>query len=286
MERAAILGAGEMGASLARRLAETARFERVVLIDVDEGKARGKALDLLQSGPIEGYDTRVLGAGGLAAAEGADVLIVADPPELPAGSPGLLPPTSFVAEVVRAVGAGLLLVAVADGAPLVTAAVRAGLPRHRVLGSAPIAAASALRRRLAQLLDARAREVALTVLGLPLQGLILPRGSATVGGVPVERLSPVAERRAVETLRRQRLGPVVLAAAAHQALLALLGSGEAIVPAFAALEGEYGHRHLALAVPARLGGGRVMGVVEVPLDPVDRTAFDTLAARALADAFA
>ena len=282
MKTVAILGAGELGATLARRLAETGRFAQVCLVDADLGRAKGKALDLLQSGPVEGYDTRLLGARRLKDLGAVDALVVADSTDLPVSSPGLGPPESFVREVVEATGAGLLVVATARGAALVAQAVRAGVPRVRVVGSSPLATAAALRWRIAEELSVSAREVALTVLGLPPDEPILPQGSATVGGVPVVGLSPLTLRRAMGAVKGRGPGPVALAAAACRVLVALCGSTPSVLPVFVVLEGEYGHRRVALAVPARLGHGRVEGIVEVPLEAVDRTAFDTLAAAAFA----
>ena len=282
MKTVAILGAGELGATLARRLAETGRFARVCLVDADEGRAKGKALDLLQSGPIEGYDTLLEGARSLKGLGAVDALIVADSPGLPVSSPGLAPPESFVREVVEATGNGLLVVATAFGGPLVQRAVRAGLPRVRVVGSSPLATAAAFRRQIADELGVGPREVSLTVLGQPPGEAIVPQGSATVGGVPLAGLSPLALRRALFAVKDRVPGPVSLAAAAGRVLSALYGSSPSVLPAFVALEGEYGHRRVALAVPARLGHGRVEGILEIPLETVDRTAFDTLAARAFA----
>ena len=282
MKTVAILGAGELGATLARRLAETGRFASVCLVDGDLDRAKGKALDLLQAGPIEGYDTRLLGAPRLKGLGAVDALVVADPADLPVSSPGLAPPASFVRDVVEATGAGLLVVATGHAAALVAEAVRLGLPRTKVVGSSPLATAAALRSRIAEELAVTPREVALTVLGLPPDEPIVPWASATVGGVPLAGLSPLALRRALEAVKGRAPGPVSLAAAACRVLKALCGSTPAVLPAFVTLEGEYGHRRIALAVPARLGHGRVESIVEVPLETVDRTAFDTLAARAFA----
>jgi malate dehydrogenase len=282
MRTIAILGAGELGATLARRLAETSRFAVVYLVDADEGRAKGKALDLLQSGPLEGYDTRLEGTRSARGLGELDVVVVADSTELPVSSPGLAPPESYVREVVEATGRGLLVVATAHGAAFVAAAVRAGLRRTQVVGSSPLAVAAALRSHIAGQLSVAPREVALTVLGLPPDHAILPHASATVGGVPVAGLSPLALRRAMAALEGRVPGPVALAAAACRVLTALGGSVPAVLPVFATLDGEYGHRRVAVAVPARLGHGRVEGIVEIPLEAVDRTAFDTLAQRAFA----
>jgi malate dehydrogenase len=276
----AILGAGELGATLARRLAESGRCQSVVLVDADEGRAKGKALDILQSGPVEVYDTRLVGAANLDGLGALDALVVADPPDLPAAARDVAPPDSFVKSLVRATGQGVLLVASAHGAALVAAAAQAGLPRARVLGSSPLATAGALRAGLGEALEVSARQVQLTVLGLPPDRAILPRGSATVGGLPVERLSPLAERRVLEAVTKRAPGPVALAVAAERVLAAVFARATSVLPSFAVLEGEYGHRHAAVAVPCRLGRGRLQGVVEVPLETVDRTAFDNLAERA------
>lgn len=276
MSTIAILGAGETGATLARRLAETERFAAIWLVDEDEGRALGKALDLVQSGPLEGYDTEVRGTDRLDKLPELAALVVAETPGLPRGSPGLGPPDSFVATLVRAVGRGFLLDASPRGAPLVATAVRAGLPRARVAGSSPVASAGALRARLAEDLTAAPRDVSLTVLGLPPDRWILPRGAAALGGVPLERLAPLAERRALRAVQGRDLGPVSLATAAARVLVAVFARMPAVLPVFAGLDGEFGHRRTALAVPARLARGRVE-VVEIPLDPKDRVALDALA---------
>src|SRR5262249_5111662 len=182
------------------------------------------------------------------------------------------PPPSFVSELVAATAAGTLVVAGPDPVPYVAAACRGGLPRQRVIGSAPVAAAAALRRRLASELAASAAAVAVTVLGRPPDRYLLPRGTATLGGVPVERLSPVAERRALEGLRSRRLGPVALAAAAHAVVRALAGESS-VLPVVAILDGELGHRRAALAVPARLGRGRLHAILDFAPDPVGKVAF-------------
>jgi malate dehydrogenase len=277
-----ILGAGEVSATLARRLAESGRFASVYLVDEDVGRAKGKALDLAQSGPVEGYDTRLHGLARIEDLPPLAALVVAEPGSLPRSGPGTGPPETFVKSVVRAAGAGLILDVSADGAALVAAAVRLGFPRARVLGSFPLAVAGALRVRLAEELAVAASSVSLTLIGLPPERSLLPRGSCTIGGVPIDRLSPLAERRALEAVRGRIPGPVALATAADRVLRAALQSAPTVLPVFAALQGEYGHRGAVLAVPARLARGGVAGVVELPLDPGDRAAFDTLADRSRA----
>jgi malate dehydrogenase len=273
--RIAILGAGDLGATLARRLAEREAARHVVLVDANEGRARGKALDLLQSGPVEGYDTEVTGTAALP--EGCDVVIAADPPELEGRSSR--DAAAWLAGLAPRLGRGPFLVGGEHGPALVEAAVRAGLPRERVVGSAPLAWAGALRRSLARETGASAADLGLAVLGLPPDHLVVPGRGVTASGLPVEAVASTALRRAMDAVRRRTLGPVALAAAADRLLAALLGPVGPVLPAWATLEGEFGHRGMALAVPVRLGSGRIQAVVEVPLEPVERVAFDNAAQR-------
>jgi malate dehydrogenase len=158
-------------------------------------------------------------------------------------------------------------------------AVAAGLPRERVMGSAPVAQAAALRRHLAELLDVEPRELSAGVLGVPPHGLVAPQSAALLGGVPVSALHPSALRQALAAVSRRAPGPVALAAAAARVIHALAGSRATVLPVVTSLSGEYGQRGVALAVPARLRAGGVEGVVDVPLEPVERIAIENAAAR-------
>ena len=285
MHSIAILGAGDLAATLARRVAEQELARRVVLVDPDEPRARGKALDISQSGPVEGFDVQVEAAATLAGAGAFDILVVADPGEL---ADPLLPPARARAlgeSLVPVAGKRLLLVAAASASTVIEAAVRKGMGRQLVLGSAPVAYAGALARRLASEMQVEPRGVSALVLGLPPDQMVIPRESACVGGVPVDRLSPVALRRAAAGLASRAPGPVALAAAAARVLRALRGSRPSILSVLVSLQGEYGHRGVAVAVPARLASGGVDSVVEVPLEPVDRVAFDRAAQRRLQEAY-
>jgi malate/lactate dehydrogenase len=177
---------------------------------------------------------------------------------------------------LASVGRGPLVVAGGDPA-VVEAAVEKGHPRDLVLGSAPVAIASSLRRHLALALDGRPSDIAATVLGRPPGRLVMPRGTALLGGLPIDRIAPSAARTALARLQGRWPGPVALAAAAARVLRALSSSDASVLSVIVSLAGEYGHRGRALAVPARLGHGRVLGVVELDLDPVDRVAFDNAA---------
>ena len=272
----AVIGAGELGATLARRLAAGAVYRRVLLLDPDVGKARGKALDILQSGPVEGFDTLVEG-GALESLGDVDAVAIADPPAL---DPGHLPsegggdPGSACA---LALGRGPLVVA--GGHPaLVEMAVEKGHPRDRVLGSAPVAIAAALRRHLAL----GPRRPAARRRGHR------PRPSpGPAGDAPRHRPHRRGAHRPPRSLRRPRRPGARAKGDGRarwpwppppRACCARSRSADpSVLSVIVSLAGEYGHRGRALAVPARLGHGRVLGVVELDLDPVDRVAFDNAA---------
>ena len=279
MRTVAILGAGDLAATLARLIAEAELARCVVLVDANEGRAKGKALDIAQSGPVEGFDARVEACASLEAVVDPDVVVVADPDDLADAVLLSTRGAERIAGWLPAVGKGTLVVAGPHPSPLVEAAVAKGFPRDRVLGSSPVAAAAALRRRLSAELRVEPREIAVTVLGLPPAQLLAPQATATVAGLPVDKVSPLAFRRALTALHGRAAGPVALAAAALRVLQALEGSRATVLPVVARLDGEYGHRRVALAVPARLRSGRIESVVEVSLDPVDRVAFDNAADR-------
>ena len=279
MNTIVIIGAGEVGATLARLIAEAELARRVVLVDENEGRARGKALDIAQAGPVDRFDVRVEGVADASSVTGADSVVIADPEAL---ADTVLLPTR-AAQLVDALGPVLaksfLLVAGPEPSPVIEAAIARGVARERVLGSAPVAWAAALRRHVSGELRVEPREVSAFVMGLPPPHLLVPQWSVTLAGVPVDRLSPTVLRRALETLQRRRMGPVALASAAVRVLKAVSGSRSSLLPVVSGLAGEYCHRRIALAVPARLRAGRLEEIVELPLDPIDRVGFDNAAQR-------
>lgn len=274
-----ILGAGDLGATLARLLAERELVRRVGLVDADVGKAKGKALDIAQSGPVDRFDVTIEGFPSPEAAPAAECWVIADPPDL-AGPGGDKRAADLARAMAGVVGHGMLVVAPAQNGPALVEAAAQRLPSSdRVVGSAPVAFAAALRRSLAVELGIEPSAVQAVLIGLPPAHALVPYGTALAGGVPVDRLSAVATRRALEALRSRVLGPVALAHAAAQVLAALFNERPSVLPVFALLTGQYGHRGVALAVPARLCGGRLDAVVEFALESVDRVALDTAADR-------
>lgn len=268
-----ILGAGDLGATLARRLAGRELARRIVLVDPDDGKARGKALDILQSGPVDRFDTAVEGAADAAALGEPEILVVADAPELAEGRGA----ADRLGQLVAKVKPRLVVVAGARPGSSVDGVLAAGFPAERIAGSAPVAVASAIRRRLAAALDVEARTVGLALLGLPPDVIVVPHASAVVGGVPIEQLRPSAVRQAVLEVGGRTPGPVALAAAAVHVIAALVSPRTAVLPVLARGDAGFGLGRPTIALPRRLGGWRVGPSLEVALEPYERVALENAA---------
>ena len=266
-----ILGAGEHGATLARRLAGREIARRIVLVDTDEGKARGKALDILQSGPIDRFDTRIEGAA--AAVDEPDILVVGDAPEFSEGPAA----ADRLGQLVAQSKPRMIVVAGARPAPLVDAILASGFAGDRIAGSAPVAVAAAIRRRLATALEVEASSVCLALLGLPPDVIVVPHASAAVGGVPIEQLRPALVRQAVQEASGRTPGPVALAAAAVHVIAALVAPGLSVLPVVARGDGALGLGRATIALPRRLGAWRVGETLEVALEPYERVALENAA---------
>jgi hypothetical protein len=265
MRSVAIVGAGELGATLARLLADREQVRRVLLVDPDVGRAQGKALDLMQSGPVERSDTRIEGVGELAGE--CEAIVIADPSELAAADVTPLRRADFMRQLAPHLGSAPLVIAAANPAPLVSAAVEHGIPADRVLGSAAVAWSAALRRLLAEELEVEPSAVTAVVAGHPPD--LVPLG-VTLGGAPLSGSGLSSLGRAMERLKATPFGPVSLAAAAARVLRALAGTRACALPLV--LRG-------GVAVPARVAAGRVLGPVVFELSPRERVLFDNAAER-------
>ena len=262
MSTVTILGAGELGGSIAYALARAERVGRVVLIDEGTGAA-GKALDIQQSGPIEGFHTRVEGTPDLTRVTGCAVCVVADSggADLTVGS--YEKALAMMARLKGFVGAVPMVFAGAGQADLLLASVReAGFERRRVIGSAPEALASAVRAIAA--LEARCSpsEVALSVLGAPPSGFVIPWSEASIGGHSLERVLTQVQIRNIEA-RVARLwppGPHALGTAAARVVEAIVTSSRRAPGVLTVLGGEFGVRNRAGVLPCLLGPD---GIVEV-----------------------
>jgi malate dehydrogenase len=296
MPKVAFVGAGNVGATAAVFTAE-ANVADVTLIDVVEGLAAGKAVDLLAASPLRGFSGRVEGTTDLAGLDGADVVVTT------AGlarKPGMdrmdllkknVAIASGIADEIAARAPGAVLVNVTNPLDVITELYlrRTGFPRERVLGMAGVLDSARFRAFIALELGVSPRDVEAMVLGGHGDTMVPLISSATVSGVPVKQLiEPDALARIVERTRKAGAEVVALlktgsafvspAAAATEMVLAVLADERRILPAAVRLEGEYGFDGICLGVPIVIGAGGMRKVVEIELAPDERAALEESAA--------
>ena len=285
-----VVGAGNVGATLAQRLAER-DYADIVLVDIVEGLPQGKGLDMLESGPIVGFDSLVTGANGYADTAGSDIVVITSGvPRKPGMSRDDLVMTNakIVAGVVREVVAAspaCVLIVVAnpvDGMSQLAHAV-SGFPRERVIGMAGILDTARFRTFIAQELGASVHDVQAYVLGGHGDTMVPLTRLTTVAGLPVEQLIPKERLDAIvqrardggaEIVNLLKTGSAYYApsAATAQMIDAILRDTRQVLPCTVLLDGEYGVTGLFTGVPCRLGAGGLLEVIDVGLAGDERSA--------------
>ncbi len=290
-KKIALIGAGMIGGTLAH-LSAIKGLGDVVLFDVVEGLPQGKALDLLESGPIEGFDAAIVGTNKYDDIAGADICIVT------AGlarKPGmsrddlLSVNSKIMADVAsnirdRAPNAFVIVITNPLDA-MVTAMKRlTGFPKQRVVGQAGVLDSARYRTFIAMELGVSVQSVNAIVLGGHGDDMVPVRSYCQVGGVAVEKLIPAVRLDAIEQRVRQAGGEIVNllktsayyspAHAAIQMAEAYLFDRKQVLPCAALLEGEYGVKGFYVGVPVVIGAGGVERVVEIELTPAERKALD------------
>jgi malate dehydrogenase len=287
-KKIALIGAGNIGGTLAH-LCVLKGLGDVVLFDVVDGLPQGKALDLLESGPIEGFDANLIGTNSYTDIQGADVCIVT------AGiarKPGMSRDDLLginckimrdVSENIAKHAPNSLMIVITNPLDaMVTLAKRVtGFPKNRVVGQAGVLDSSRYRTFIAQELKASVRNVTAMVLGGHGDDMVPVRSYCQVAGIPIERLIPAKRLEEIEQRTRQAGGEIVAllktgsafyspAAAAVQMAQAYLDDTKQILPCAAYLEGEYGINGVYFGVPVQIGAGGVERVVELDLNEKEK----------------
>ncbi len=285
-----VVGAGNVGATTAQRIYEKG-YADVVLVDVVEDMPQGKALDLLESGPVIGTDAQITGSNGYGETAGSDVVVItAGIARKPGMSRDDLLMTNMkivgsVTEEVAKHSPDSVLVVVSNPLDaMVQHAYRvSGFPKERVVGMAGILDTARFRTFLATELKTSVTNVSAYVLGGHGDSMVPLIGSTTVGGVPVAKL--IGAGRLEEIVQRTRDGGAEIvgllktgsayyapSAAAAQMVEAILLDRNEILPCAALLEGEYGVDGLYAGVPVKLGAGGVKEIIEVELTDSEKAA--------------
>jgi malate dehydrogenase len=291
-----VVGAGNVGATAAHWLAAK-ELGDVALVDIVEGVPQGKALDLAQAAPIEGFDVRLAGLNTYDGTENSDVVIItAGLPRKPGMSRDDLLKTNadIVTKVVdevarRSPDSILIIVSNPLDAMCQVALRRSGFPKHRVIGMAGVLDSARMRCFLAEALNVSVENVTAFVLGGHGDTMVpLPRFS-TCAGIPVtellqkDQLDAIVKRTAnggAEIVSLLKTGSAYYApsAAAVEMTEAILKDKKKILPCAAYLEGEYGINGLYVGVPCKLGARGLEQIIEVNLTAEERIALQKSAA--------
>lgn len=286
-----VVGAGNVGAALAQRVAERGIVD-VVLLDVVEGVPQGKALDLMESGPIMGFDSRLSGTNRYDESAGSDIIVIT------AGlarKPGMSRDDLLAAngDIVKKVAAetgrrspkAVMIVVTNPMDVMAFVAMKAcGFPRERVFGMGGVLDSARFRTFIAMELGVSVENTHAFVLGGHGDTMVpLPRYS-TVAGIPItELLDQQAIDRIVERTRNGGAEIVSLlktgsayyapSAATLEMVDAVLLDKKKILPCSAYLTGEYGVNGVFAGVPVKLGAGGIESVVEIKLNKEEEAAF-------------
>ena len=291
-----VVGAGNVGATTAQRIHQLG-YANVVLVDVVEDLPQGKALDMLESGPVIGSDASITGSNGYQESTNSDVVVIT------AGiarGPGMsrddllltnMKITSAVTQEVVKYSPECIIIAVTNPLDAMVQNVfeTSGFPRNRVFGMAGVLDTARFRTFIAQELQVSVEDVQAYVLGGHGDDMVPLVRFTTVGGIPISEM--MAEEKVEQLVQRARQGGgeiVALlkagsayyapSAAITQMVEAILLDKKRILPACAHLEGEYGINGLCVGVPVKIGAGGMEQVIEIRLTADEKQALQRSAA--------
>jgi len=284
-----VVGAGNVGATAAQRLAEKNLARTVLMVDVAEGIPQGKALDQWQSGPVEGYDTRVVGANDYALAAGSEIFVVtAGIARKPGMSRDDLVKTnagivqSVAREIARVAPQAIIIVVSNPLDVMCYVAMKAsGFPRERVIGMAGVLDTARYRTFLAEAMEVSVEDIQAMVLGGHGDTMVPLISYTVVSGIPVTQLLAKDKLDAIVTRTRNGGAEIVThlktgsayyapSAAAVQMVEAIALDKKRILPCSAWLTGEYGLTGMFCGVPCKLGKGGLEQIIEVSLTDGER----------------
>ena len=291
-----VVGAGNVGATTAQRLADK-ELGDVVMVDIIEGLPQGKSLDLSEAAPIEGYDAGLIGSNGYKETADSDIVVITSGlPRKPGMSRDDLLRTnagivgSVTAEIMKySRNPILIIVSNPLDAMCHVAMKQSGLPRERVIGMAGVLDSARMRYFVADALNVSVENVTAFVLGGHGDTMVpLPRYS-TVAGIPLPDLIPkdkidqIVERTrngGAEIVSLLKTGSAYYAPAAAvvEMVEAILKDKKKILPCAAYLEGEYGVNRLFVGVPVKLGARGIEEIIQINLMTDERSALQRSAA--------
>lgn len=295
-KKVTVVGAGNVGATAAQRLAEKELCD-VVLVDIVEGLPQGKALDLAEAAPIEKHDAHPTGSNDYSASANSDIVIItAGIPRKPGMSRDDLLSTNAgimknVTRQITALSPNAVLIIVSNplDAMCHVAYETSGFAKNKVIGMAGVLDSARFRAFIAMELDVSVENTTAFVLGGHGDTMVpLPRYS-TVAGIPItellskERIDALVDRTAnggAEIVKLLKTGSAFYAPASAAVEMAesILKDKKKILPCAVYLEGEYGYNDLFIGVPVKLGSNGIEEIIEITLTAEEKAALDKSAA--------
>jgi malate dehydrogenase len=292
-----VIGAGNVGATAAQRLADKELANEVVLIDVIEGMPQGKGLDMYEAAPVEGTDTRVIGTNSYDATANSDIVVItagiARKPgmsrdDLQATNAGIV---KSVTEQAVAKSPNSILIVVSNPLDVMTyvAWKVSGFPRHRVIGMAGVLDSARFRTFISMELNVSVEDVSAFVLGGHGDSMVpLPRYS-TVAGIPlpdimdqatIDRLVKRTRDGGIEIVNFLKTGSAYYApsASAVQMVEAIVKDKKRILPCAVWLQGEYGMNEVVVGVPIKIGKKGMEEIIQIKLTADEQAALNKSAA--------
>lgn len=294
-KKIAVIGAGFVGSTCAH-WAATKELGDVVLLDINDGAAKGKSLDLFEASPVEQFDSRVVGTSNYKDIAGSDVVIVtAGLPRKPGMSRDDLLATN--AKIVKECCLGIkeyapnsVVIVVSNplDAMALVAKETTGFPRERIIGMAGVLDTARFRSFIAEELEVSVKDVQAIVLGGHGDTMVPMPRHCSVGGVPItemmapDRLEALIDRTrkgGAEIVGLLKTGSAYYApsAAAVQMAEAILKDQKRILPCAVELNGEYGYKGLFIGVLCKLGGAGMEKVIELKLNDTEKAGLNNSA---------
>jgi malate dehydrogenase len=287
-----VVGAGNVGATLGQRVAER-DYADVVLVDIVPDMPQGKALDILEAGPVLGYDSLVIGANGYEETAGSDIVVItsgiARKPDMTRDqlveiNQGIV---TSVAEEVQKRSPNAIIICVTNPLDAMAQLVMkvTGFPRERVIGMAGVLDTARFRTFIAQELNVSVRDVQAFVLGGHGDTMVPLARLSTVAGVPLPELLPADRLEAIvqravdggaEIVKLLKQGSAYYAPSASvlQMIDSILLDKKMIMPCSVHLEGEYGINGVFVGVPVKLGAKGVEQVIQLELSAEEKAALN------------
>jgi malate dehydrogenase len=287
-KKVTVIGAGNVGATVAQQVAQK-ELADVALVDIIEGVPQGKALDLLEAGPVERYNSRIAGSNSYDITDNSDIVVItAGLPRKPGMSRDdlLLKNAAIVKEVVenvarRSPNAILIMVTNPLDAMAQLAMKVSGFPKHRVIGMAGVLDSARFCTFIAEALNVSVENVHAFVLGGHGDEMVPLTRYSTVAGIPITELFPPDKLNALIERTRKGGGEIVAllktgsayyapGSSAVEMVNAILKDKKKILPCAVYLEGEYGVNGVFLGVPVKLGAKGIEEIIEIKLQPEDK----------------